>query len=83
MHGSPGEEECAKRLKYESQEKSHLKADCARSNGSAPRVGRVIGSHCKGEDKAKDDGKGVEDVGKVILEGPFQLPQRIGRTELQ
>ena len=83
MHGSPGEEECAKRLKYESKEKSHLKADCAGSNGSSPRVGRVIGSHCKGEDEAKDDGKGVEDVGKVILESPFQLPQRIGGAELQ
>ena len=79
----PGEEERPKCLKHESKEKGHAKADGACSDGSAPRIRRIICPHCKGKDKAKDDCKGVEDVGKVILESPFKLPQWVGRAVFQ
>ena len=83
MQDPPWEEERAKCLEYESEEKGHAKADGAGSNGGAPRIGRIICPHCKGKDKAKDDCKGVEDVGKVILESPFKLPQWIRRAGVQ
>ena len=73
----PGKEEGTKCLEDESQKKSHPEADRASPDWGAPRIRRVICSNCKGKDKAKDDRESVEDVGEIVLESPFELPQLI------
>ena len=73
----PGKEEGTKCLEDESQKKSHPEADRARPDWGAPRIRRIICTNCKGKDKAKDDRESVEDVGEIVLESPFELPQLI------